>query len=351
MSDEQYFPGLSEKTQNLNNILESLYNFQLREFNDSNLNQISEEIRHAELDLFELDSYTNPRIDEIRTNLAEYSLQLDLHLSNLVDDRSSKLERILSSMKSSQNNLSVLNSLRKEANSIDDYISDINESINSREIDIPEIFTDYSNKREQIKGVNQEISLLNERYHSFFNSDNPKKELKSLLKATKTKDIFKTKLYKKCKESGYYEGIILLSQMHNNINILLYNKTEYNSFITYNKNQSTLKRRTKQKPKKTRTISETKTEFSHLHALISSIGFPEDYSYLRLRDTLNGKYSSNWSNRLNQFSLELEKIELTDSGRDYLSQIGQCLDIAIEQGQYLDEIKFARTSIKRKLTA
>jgi hypothetical protein len=344
MSNEQYFLGFSEKTRNLNRILERLYNFQLREFSDYNLNQIAKEIRQTEFDLSEINSYTNERIEEIRENLEDYSMNFDLHLSNLLDDKASELEIILSSIKNSQNNLSVLNNLRQQANSIDDYLDNINESVELREIDVPEIFIDYSNKREQIKNMDKEISLLDKRYHTFFNSDNPRKELKSLLKSTKTKGLFKTELYKKCKESGYYEGIILLSQMHNNINILLSNKIEYNVFVSSHRQKEI------PKSKSTKT-NQQKTEFSYLHALISSLSYPEDYSYLRLRDILRGKYYDSWSERLNQFSQELNNIHLTTSGREYLTQVDQCLDIAREQGLYIDEINSARTSIKQKLAA
>ena len=373
MSDEHYLPGLSEKTKSLNKILEGIYGFEIREFDEvpDNLNRIAQELQQTQDNITQLSSYdyNTDTTNQIRKQVNNYSLQFNSHLTALVQNKESELEKILDSMDDAKNNITVLTSLRQKANSIEDYINStqgISETLDIRHIDCPELFSDYSEKREQIHEIDEEISLLNERYSSFFNSSNAKIELKSLLKATKTKGLFKTEVYKRCKQSRYYAGIIKLDNLHQNIKLLLSNKTEYNVFVSYQKNREikTTKESSPyrgdteyqkvQIPEKTliETTIQTKSKsFSHLHALIKSVGYPKDYSYFKLRDTLNGKYSSNWSERLSQFSSELDKVELTNSGRQYLSHINQCLEIALGQGQYLDEINSARNSIDMKLAA
>ncbi|MCK5107712.1 MAG: hypothetical protein KAQ83_03215 [Nanoarchaeota archaeon] len=378
MSEEHYFPGLSERTQNLNQILEGLYNFKTKPFTDNqeSLNQIAQNLEETDSNLQKLGpyNYSTDTTNQIKDQVNNYSEQFDIYLTNLISDKESELENILSSIDSAKNNLTILQTLRQKVNSIEEYINSnqgIRETLVLRDIESSEIFSNYSNKREQIKTIDEEISLLTERYDSFFDSNNPKKELKDLLKTTKTKSLFKTEIYKNCKQAGYYEGIILLDNLHKNVKLLLSNKSEYNFLIAYqrnltNRNRLNLKEKSivnintqsfeeeKQKTYNTQYRTETITanqRFSYLHALIQTLGYPKDYHYFKLRDTLNGKYSSNWLERLYQFSSELDKLELTKSGRIYISEIAQCLEIAQEQGQYVDEIDSARTAIRLKLTA
>ena len=371
MSEKHYLPGLSNKTKTINQILKEIYNFETKPLNDDskNLNQLAQELQRIGTSFVQINSYnyTNIYIEEIRAKVEVYSNEFDLHLESLVHNKESELEEILNSIDSTKNNLAILTPLRQKADSIEDYINSDNGIIGTldlRGISFSGIFSEYSENREQIDNIDKELSLINERYNNFFNSNNEVKELKSLLKATRTKRLFKTEIYKKCKDSRYYEGIIALENIHQNIKLLLSNKTEYNVFVSYQKNLAKKKTKTQEKQiSKThnakivqgttfQTTPQLESQsFSHLHALIRSVGYPEDYSYFILVDTLNGKYSSNWSERLSQFSLELDKIELTSSGREYLSQINKCLEIAQGQGQYLDEIYFARNSIEEKLAA
>ena len=121
----------------------------------------------------------------------------------------------------------------------------------------------------------------------------PKKEIKRLLKLTKT-GFFKSEISKRCKQNNYYQGINKLKEIH-----------------------------TKLKKQEFETIKIQENYFS-LSAYISSIGAPENFTYFPIVNLLNkGKFKE-----LGAYLPSLTANSKKD--RDYIGKIKYGLKKALE---------------------
>ena len=113
---------------------------------------------------------------------------------------------------------------------------------------------DYNSKKLQRQEIEKEINLIEQKYIGIEHSINPKKEIKTLLKQTKT-GFFSYKLAKKCKQNNYYQGINRLKKIHT--------KLKKQEFITNNQQN-----------------------YFSLASYISSIGAPENFTYFPILNHL-----------------------------------------------------------------
>lgn len=239
-----FLPEYSESTKELNRALKKLYGVDIKEdfdtlesiVNDNTsisvvrLNEIAKDLSEAERLVEEFLQYEYER-ESALLKVEQVSVTAEVMnkaLGRIIGNNYTELKRLKGEMKKDKHNPEVVSSLRKEMNSIDNFILGYNNYKGAYDIarergkrlDVNPLFTDYRGKREKIKEIKKEIYSLQQRCLGFDSIDDVKKEIKRLRKGTK-------RGYKECKRAEYYEGLIQLRNLNEEIKNIENNPKEY----------------------------------------------------------------------------------------------------------------------------
>jgi len=322
-----YLPEHSKSTKEVNCLLKKLYQTNLKnsfdkleeivnennQYNQKNpksnqktnsklLITINNTLNHTQTTLEQLEQkeyYGN--CVEIKSK--QYKLlenQFEKFLEEIIQNSYCNLKDLNKKIKQNKENPEILKELREKADSIDNYFFDNGSSkviqiLHQRDLlnEETDYFYNYNNKKLQRQELEKEIDFLEKTYIQLEHCITPKKEIKRLLKLTKT-GFFKSEISKRCKQNNYYQGINKLKEIH-----------------------------TKLKKQEFETIKIQENYFS-LSAYISSIGMPENFTYFPIVNLLNkGKFKE-----LRAYLPSLTVNSKKD--RDYIGKIKYGLKKALE---------------------
>ncbi|MBU1854484.1 MAG: hypothetical protein KKF89_02090, partial [Nanoarchaeota archaeon] len=239
---ENYFPGLSKSSKELNISLKKLYSLNLKNDFDTleqviagedislkQLNNISEDIFQGEEIVNEFFTYNFEKPDALKkTEQFDVTKEYFVNAIRILSVRKSEeLSALCSNLKQSRNNLLQLSNIRIKADKVDELLFGINpksargiyellEQVENETIIIPETSKKYHLNKQAIPSIKKDIEELKIKYLNFENSINLGDELKDLSKDVRT-GFKKSAFAIKCFEADYFEGIIELTQLEEEI--------------------------------------------------------------------------------------------------------------------------------------
>ncbi len=341
---------------NLNYLLEKAYDLKFKKdyktlekvLDDSNisllaLKEINDKIINSEkvLSEKELINYDSELVTLLKNQRKELSSKYVCAVDYINSKKEIEFNRLLNELKKNRNNLVIIKDLRTELDSLDYFFyTDKNKGLylimeQLHNFSIPSQIKDYNINRKKRPSLDREVDLIIKRYTHIAESENKSKDGKSLILETNYKTI-KSDLVKQLLDSQYYERFLILKKINDNLT------GEEQRLLELKRRNNLIEK--EQEYLKTIEKDDSLACFSSLPLYVTSLGFPENYDYYRLRRILVGENGeANWTKRFDNFFNELNNIIIANQlDYEYLQKIRYGIKNAIEKpGMYFD-IKTAK---------
>ncbi|MFH1769980.1 MAG: hypothetical protein ABH828_00300 [archaeon] len=232
--EENLFPGHSNMSKGVNNVLKRLYGLNLKPDFDTlesiisgeaislnKLNQISTDVARAESVSLEFSALGYKGKSALRKvdQITETKKAFGRATGILKGKKSGEQTDIRKKMKNYQSNPDTLALLRQEADSIDNLLFGDEKDVglynltNTQDFAVSKTSLQYHENRKKIPLLKKNLEKIKDRYLNFDKSGDPDKELSKLAAEVKENN-------KVCEKGEYYEGTFALKQLNEEINLI-----------------------------------------------------------------------------------------------------------------------------------